>query len=96
MILNAEESAQLNNGSTAAVTFNIAPASLNVADSLYSHVFYTVTPADYVAVTGNTYGDFSAGDVNLGMIRAIVQIRVDRHMLPRLKTGDTNRRRLIE
>src|SRR5260221_9618126 len=50
MILNAEASAQLNNGSTAAVTFNIAPASLKVADSLYSHVFYTVTSADYVAV----------------------------------------------
>jgi hypothetical protein len=63
MILNVKESAQLNNGSTAAVTYTIAPASLKVADSLYSDVTYTVTKADYKAVTGNTYGDFSAADV---------------------------------
>lgn len=63
MILNAKESAQLNNGSTATVTFTIAPASLKVADSLYKDVFYTVTAADYKAVTGNNYGDFEASDV---------------------------------
>ncbi|HTD41041.1 MAG TPA: hypothetical protein VK671_10505 [Mucilaginibacter sp.] len=54
---------QLGNGSSAAVTFTIAPASVKVADSLYSHVSYTVTSADYVAVTGNNYGDFNASDV---------------------------------
>jgi hypothetical protein len=54
---------QLGNGSSAKVTFTIAPASVKVADSLYSHVAYTVTSADYVAVTGNNYGDFSASDV---------------------------------
>lgn len=63
MILNAKESAQLNNGSTATVTFAVAPASLTVADSLYNDVTYTVTKADYFAVTGNHYGDFSATDV---------------------------------
>lgn len=62
-ILTAKEP-QLGNGSTANVTFTIgAIASVTVADSVYSHVTYTVTSADYVAVTGNNYGDFSASDV---------------------------------
>jgi hypothetical protein len=63
MILAAKESAQLNNGSTATVTYTLAPANLTVADSVYSHVFYTVTSADYFAVTGNHYGDFSPSNV---------------------------------
>jgi hypothetical protein len=63
MILTAKESSLLNNGSTATVTYALAPASLKVADSLYSDVAYTVTSADYFAVTGNHYGDFSASDV---------------------------------
>jgi hypothetical protein len=63
MILAAKESAQLNDGSTAAVTYTIAPASLKIADSLYKDLTYTVTAADYKAVTGNNFGDFSSLDV---------------------------------
>jgi len=63
LILAAKESAQLNDGSTATVTYTIAPPSLKVADSVYEHLTYTVTAADYKAVTGNNYGDFSSLDV---------------------------------
>jgi len=61
MILNARDP-QLGNGSTASVTFSLTP-SVAPADSVYSHLTYTVTSADYFAVTGNHYGDFSASDV---------------------------------
>ena len=61
MILNARDP-QLGSGSTAAVTFTLAP-SIAPADSVYSHLTYTVTSADYFAVTGNHYGDFEASDV---------------------------------
>jgi len=61
MILNARDP-QLGDGSTAAVTFNLTP-SIAPADSVYSDITYTVTSADYFAVTGNHYGDFSASDV---------------------------------
>jgi len=60
MILSAKESAQLNNGSTASVTYALSTPTLKVADSLYKDLTYTVTSADYFAVTGNHYGDFSA------------------------------------
>jgi len=63
MILAAKESPRLNDKSTATVTYTLAAPSLKVADSLYSDVIYTVTSADYFAVTGNHYGDFSANDV---------------------------------
>jgi hypothetical protein len=64
MILAAKESAQLNNGSTATVTYTLAALTpVKVADSLYNDVTYTVTKADYLAVTGNHFGDFSATDV---------------------------------
>jgi hypothetical protein len=63
-ILNAKESKQLNNGSTAAVTYTLAPPTLtlSVADSLFKDVAYTVTAADYAAVVG-TYTDMSASQV---------------------------------
>ncbi len=61
MILNARDP-QLGNGSKASVTFNLTP-SIAPADSVYSDLTYTVTKADYTAVTGNTYGDFSAANV---------------------------------
>jgi hypothetical protein len=63
MILTAKESPLLNDQSTATVTYAIAPPSVKVADSLYSDIHYTVTSADYFAVTGNHYGDFSSSDV---------------------------------
>jgi hypothetical protein len=62
-ILSAKEP-QLDNGSKATVTFNISSAaSVTVADSSAYDVAYTVTSADYFAVTGNHYGDFSSSDV---------------------------------
>ena len=60
-ILNARDP-QLGNGSTARVTYNLVP-SIAPADSVYSDLTYTVTSADYFAVTGNHYGDFEASDV---------------------------------
>jgi hypothetical protein len=62
IILNARDP-QLGNGSTAEVTFTIGAPYIKVADSLYKDVAYTVTAADYTAVTGNNYGDFSAANV---------------------------------
>ena len=62
LILAAKESALLNNGSTATVTYALATPSVKVADSLYSDVTYTVTSADYVK-GGSYYGDFSASQV---------------------------------
>jgi len=62
MILAAKESSFLNDGSTATVTYTLAPANLKVADSLYADVFYTVTSADYKA-TGSYYGDYSPSEV---------------------------------
>jgi len=65
MILNAKESAQLNNGSTASVTYTLTPpaATVQIPDTLYKDVSYTVTSADFFAVTGNHYGDFTAANV---------------------------------
>jgi hypothetical protein len=60
----------VNNKSTATVTYTLAPppasiqaAAIQIPDTLYSDVTYTVTSADYFAVTGNHYGDFAASDV---------------------------------
>jgi|SRR6185503_10227825 len=62
VILAAKESPLLNDGSTATVTYTLAPANLKVADSLYADVFYTVTSADYTA-TGSKYGDYTPSGV---------------------------------
>ena len=62
LILNARDP-QLGDGSTANITFTIGAPYIKVPDSLYSDLTYTVTAADYTAVTGNNYGDFSAADV---------------------------------
>jgi hypothetical protein len=62
VILNARDP-QLGNGSTANVTFNMGTPTVKVADSLYKDLTYTVTSADYTAITGNNYGDFEASDV---------------------------------
>ncbi len=64
-ILKSKESADLNNGSTAAITYTLAPPlpQVKVADSLFSDIAYTVTAADYTAVTGNNFGDFEASDL---------------------------------
>ena len=62
VILNARDP-QLGNGSTANVTFTIGAPYVKLADSLYSDITYTVTSADYFAVTGNHYGDFSASNL---------------------------------
>jgi hypothetical protein len=63
MILTAKEPSYVANGSTALVTYNLAPPSLKVADSLSNDISYTVASADYKATTGNNFGDFSASDV---------------------------------
>jgi len=62
LILTALESPFLNNGSTATVTYTLAPANLKVADSLYADDYYKLTSADYVS-GGSYYGDFSSGQV---------------------------------
>jgi hypothetical protein len=62
LILAAKESAQLNNGSTATVTYALAPPSITLADSLYKDLTYTVTSADYTNA-GSKYGDFTASEV---------------------------------
>jgi hypothetical protein len=64
-ILNAKESPNLNDGSTASVTYTLAQpgASITVADSLFKDVAYTVSAADYAAVTGGTFKDLSAAQV---------------------------------
>jgi len=60
-ILNAKESAQLNNGSTAAVTYTLAAPAQTVvlADSVFKDVSYTLTNADYLLLPGNKYTDFT-------------------------------------
>lgn len=57
-ILNLKEP-QLGNGSTANITYTVAPAAITIADSLFNDVSYTVTTADYAAVTKGTFKDFS-------------------------------------
>ena len=62
-ILNAEY-ANLDNGSTAAVTYTqSALYFVPAADSLYSDVAYTLTASDYLLLPGNKYTDFSVAQV---------------------------------
>lgn len=53
------------NGSKATVTYNIATATpqIKLADSLYTHVAYTLTNADYLLLPNNKYTDFSDAQV---------------------------------
>lgn len=59
IILNARDP-QLSNGSKATITFALG-TNIQVADSLYKDLTYTVTAADYIAA-GSTYGDFTASE----------------------------------
>ena len=59
----AKRDPQLGNGSKANVTFNLLTPNIKLADSSYSDIAYTISSADYVAVTGNHYGDISASEV---------------------------------
>ncbi|MGN6639569.1 MAG: hypothetical protein ACTHJ8_11710 [Mucilaginibacter sp.] len=59
-ILNAEYPATANT-STAVVKFALN-TNIQVADSLYKDLTYTVTAADYTAA-GSTYGDFTPAEV---------------------------------
>jgi len=62
-VLNAEY-ANLDNGSTAAVTYTqSALYFVPAADSLYSDVSYTLTNSDYLLLPGNKYTDFSVAQV---------------------------------
>lgn len=59
MILNAEYST-IDDGSTAAVTYTTSALYFKpAADSLYSDVYYTLTPSDYLLLPNNKYTDFS-------------------------------------
>jgi hypothetical protein len=50
--------------STAAVTYAQSALYFKpAADSIYAHVAYTLTPADYLLLPGNTYADFSIAQV---------------------------------
>jgi hypothetical protein len=64
-ILNAKESTKLNDGSTAAVTYTLAKpgTTISIPDTLFKDVSYTVSSADYAAVTGGTFKDLSASQV---------------------------------
>ena len=58
-ILNSEYG-NLDNGSTAAVTYAKSALYFKpAADSVYSDVAYTLTAADYLLLPGNKYSDFS-------------------------------------
>jgi len=62
-VLNAEY-ANLDNGSTAAITYTqSALYFVPAADSLYSDVAYTLTASDYLLLPGNKYTDFSVAQV---------------------------------
>ncbi|WP_426667761.1 hypothetical protein ACPPVU_17195 [Mucilaginibacter sp. McL0603] len=59
IILN-QNYANLDNGSTAAVTYAKSALYFKpAADSVYSDVAYTLTSADYLLLPGNTFTDFS-------------------------------------
>jgi len=54
--------------SKAVVTYGLTPTTIKVADTVFSHVAYTVTPADYVAaatITKTTFKDYSDAQVLL-------------------------------
>ncbi|WPU92019.1 hypothetical protein SNE25_22120 [Mucilaginibacter sabulilitoris] len=56
---------QLDNGSSATVTFTLSPVSVKPADSLLTDISYTVTPADYATVLGPNpkYLEFTSAQV---------------------------------
>jgi hypothetical protein len=59
VILNSKY-ANLSNGSTAVVTYAKSALYFKpAADSLYSDVAYTLTPADYLLLPNNKFNDFS-------------------------------------
>jgi hypothetical protein len=63
-ILNAKYPSKVAaDGSTAAVTYTQSALSFILADSTYNNVAYTLTPADYLLLPGNTYTDFSIAQV---------------------------------
>ncbi|NOW94199.1 hypothetical protein [Mucilaginibacter sp. SG564] len=61
-ILNAKEP-QLGNGSTAIVTFTLAPLSIVLADSTNANTAYTLTKDDYTLLPGNKFTDFSTAQI---------------------------------
>jgi hypothetical protein len=61
-ILNAKEP-QLGNGSTAIVTFTVAPSSIAIPDSTNANTAYTLTAADYTLLPGNKFTDFSTAQI---------------------------------
>lgn len=63
-ILNARYGSTAANGSTALVTYTQSALYFKpAADSLYSDVAYTLTPADYLLLPNNHYTDFSLSQV---------------------------------
>jgi len=54
---------QLDNGSTAAVTFSLAAPTVTLADSTNANTAYTLTPADYLLLPKNTFTDFSTAQI---------------------------------
>lgn len=64
-ILNAEYPSKIAaDNSTAVVTYTQSALYFKpAADSLYADVAYTLTPADYLLLPGNTYTDFSIAQV---------------------------------
>lgn len=61
-ILNAKEP-QLSNGSTAIITFTLAPLSIVLADSTNANTAYTLTKDDYTLLPGNKFTDFSTAQI---------------------------------
>jgi len=63
IILNSKYPSS-GNGSTAVVTYTQSALYFKpAADSVYSDVAYTLTPADYLLLPGNKYTDFSIAQV---------------------------------
>jgi hypothetical protein len=62
VILNSEY-ANLDNGSTAVVTYAKSALYFKLSDSSYNDVAYTLTSADYKLLPGNKYTDFSIAQV---------------------------------
>jgi hypothetical protein len=61
-ILN-NEYGNLDNGSTATVTYTQSAASFAVADSVIADDSYTLTNSDYTLLPGNKYNDFSVAQL---------------------------------
>lgn len=64
-ILNTKYPANVIDKSTVTVTFPVGPAvpSIKLIDSVYSHVIYTLTNADYLLLPKNTFLDFSDAQI---------------------------------